>query len=185
MTSRTAQAISVAAVACVVPASAAADPPRASAAKPIAPLAPERLDYKDGASIPPGYHLRSELRTDVLIASGIIFWTAYSTQSAISFISGRLACELKGKPPWCEEGRRYYPLFIPVVGPFVFTRTGNATPAEQTGLIAVGALQIAGIMIITAAVTSPRKVLIRNTPAITVSPKVGRGMMGLSVEGML
>jgi hypothetical protein len=145
-----------------VPASApVSEPATAKAAAPPKQPGPIRLDYQEGQPIPPGYALRSEFRTELLIAGGLGAWGGYIAASAIAWIGVRTQCELKGKFFNCPEGLGYYPLNIPLAGPVIGIYTLETTGAETAGLIALSALQGVGLTLVVAGFTLPRKRLAR------------------------
>jgi hypothetical protein len=119
------------------------------------------LDYKKGQPIPPGYSLRSEFRTELLIAGGLGAWGGYIAAAAIAWIGVRTQCELKGKLGYCEEGLGYYPLNLPLAGPIVGIYTLDTDGPKTAGLIALSAVQVVGLGVIVAGFAFPRKHLAR------------------------
>jgi hypothetical protein len=119
------------------------------------------LDYQEGQPIPPGYALRSQFRTELLIAGGVGAWGGYIAASAIAWIGVRTQCELKGKFLNCPDGLGYYPLNIPLAGPVIGIYTLETTGAETAGLIALSALQGVGLTLVVAGFALPRKYLAR------------------------
>ncbi|NUQ73118.1 MAG: hypothetical protein HUU21_06150 [Polyangiaceae bacterium] len=124
-------------------------------------MRPIRLDYTNGDPIPPGYAVRSEFRTELLIAGGLGAWGGYIAASAIAWIGVRTQCELKGELAHCQNGLGYYPLNIPLAGPIVGIFTLETTASETAGLIALSSLQAAGVALIAAGFALPRKHLVR------------------------
>jgi hypothetical protein len=136
-------------------------PEKAAALPKQPPPGPIRLNYQEGQPIPPGYALRSEFRTELLIAGGLGAWGGYIAASAIAWVGVRTQCELKGKFLNCPEGLGYYPLNIPVAGPAIGIYTLETNAAETAGLIALSAVQVVGLAVIVAGFALPRKHLAR------------------------
>jgi hypothetical protein len=145
------------------------------------------MDYEEGQPIPPGYTVRTEMRSGVVIGGGIVFWLGYGGSVALAWIGVRTQCELQGQLANCPGGLGYYPLNVPFAGPFIALKTLEPNPLESAGLVALGALQIAGIGILVTGLALPKKELVRtaSAPSIKLVPgAVGSGL-GLRVTGAL
>jgi hypothetical protein len=145
------------------------------------------MEYDEGKPVPTGYQLRSEIRTGIVIAGGVVFWGTYIPAVAIAWVGVRRECELQQKPGYCEGGRGYYPLNIPFAGPFIAIHTLDADAAEGVGLVALGTLQTVGVGLVITGLAAPKKVLVRDAGVrdVTVAPRIGKDSLGIGVTGAM
>jgi hypothetical protein len=159
----------------------------------IVPLGPRRLDYEDGDLIRPGYHLEEQRRNGMIFGGGgafVGFWVA-------SILTGRLAqAEVQtGNAIGCSIGGivnanatcspppdQYWPMYIPLVGPFVTMGTSHASGGGIIGLSVLGLGQMGGLALLITGMVTKNKVLVRNdvqARAPTLMPAVGIGTAGI------
>jgi hypothetical protein len=120
---------------------------------------PARIPYEEGQPAPPGYRLKSEPRTGLVIGGAVTLGTVWiSTILAASIVDAvRNADREKDEPR--DNGAA--PLFIPVFGPFIAISTLDAEGPGTTLLVMDGLAQGAGAAMLIAGLTAERKVWVR------------------------
>ena len=120
---------------------------------------PARIPYEEGQRAPPGYQLKSEPRTGLVIGGAVTLGTVWiSTILAASIVDAvRNADREKDEPR--DNGAA--PLFIPVFGPFIAISTLDAEGPGITVLVMDGLAQGAGAGMLIAGLTAERKVWVR------------------------
>jgi hypothetical protein len=140
----------------------------------------EIADWKDGDSVPDGYHPVERTRRGLVIGGSVLFGTTY-------FLSVLAAAGSGDANP--GETNPLWPMWIPAVGPFIqMTKTSSET--ANVFLALDGAAQTAGLIMLFYGLTSPKTVLVRNDlaaadtkPHVNAAPIVGRNMTGVGVVG--
>lgn len=132
------------------------------------------MPYQDGYLVPPGYHVETRMRRGPVIAGAVMLGAGYGIAAAVGASSVGESSE--------DE---LLPLFIPIVGPFI--TVGSLDFSGDFGglgfiliglpLILDGLLQAAGAIALTAGITSPKQVLVRDgalvsssTPRLRIKP---------------
>ncbi len=114
-------------------------------------------DYQVGDPIPPGYHPSTKLRGWAIGAGLGMFGAAYLPSVFVAAIASDI-CDTSSScrnPAW--------PLWIPVVGPFVAIGTYGASSATVNVFLVIdGLLQTAGAALTIYGFAAPKTVLVRN-----------------------
>lgn len=139
-------------------------------------LLPLEMKYDPEKGIPPGYKLAEKRRTSLAIAGASIFgglWIASAIAGGFIEDSGR----------W--NGQHGWPMYIPVLGPFITIDSARASTAGATPLVFDGIGQAAGVAMFIIGMASSEKVLkyqfevgkLSVTPV--AAPRDGGGFAGL------
>lgn len=145
--------------------------------------------WEPGDPVPDGY------RPDTRPHSGLVKGGAATLFSlwGISAIAGSFLVVAEDED--AEDGvdgngidaEDYYPLFIPVVGPFVTIGTAETSRAASVALVADGIGQTAGLAMFIAGLAARQDVLVRiptyGKGSMEVRPVVGKGFQGVGVNG--
>jgi len=140
---------------------------------PAAPYKPARIEnWNPGDPIPEGYHADSRPRMGMVVGGALTFGIPY----LISIIGGAIAIDT-GSP-------NFWPLFVPVVGPFI---QAGFVPSATEKLLFVfdGLAQVAGAAMFIVGLAVPHTYLTRDrmawiapTPIITRNGGAGVGLGG-------
>jgi hypothetical protein len=131
----------------------------------------EIKDYHDGDPIPPGYHPVSRVRGG-LIGGGAGLFGAFYLISALVAAIGTDVCDALNN---CHNG--FWPMWIPVAGPFITMGTAGGSATGDVFLVLDGLAQAGGIAMIIAGAVG-RTVLVRNDlgmPKLELKPMTGMG----------
>jgi hypothetical protein len=139
-------------------------------------LLPLEMKYDPDKGVPPGYKLAEKRRTGLAIAGASIFgglWIGSAIAGGFMEDSGR----------W--NGTHGWPMYIPVLGPFITIDSAKASTAGATPLVFVGLGQAAGVAMFIIGMASSEKILkyqfetgpVALTPV--AGPTEGGGFAGL------
>ncbi|AKT39169.1 uncharacterized protein CMC5_033160 [Chondromyces crocatus] len=144
---------------------------------------PERLPYKKGTAIPPGYTLKTRTRLGLVIAGAVTFGTAYAASVATAVVGT------------AQGSTELIPLLVPVVGPMITIPTYYLAESRDDGGTAVGVLmldalvQSGGLVLLMAGLRFKKKELVRKDVGLShveVTPMpMGVGGLGLGVMGSM
>ncbi len=122
----------------------------------IASLGPAELDWTQGALISPGYHPARQLRVGWIISGSVVF-------SVLYFWSAFTADGHYANPD--DKGRANADaLYVPVAGPFIQMSQPNNVAGNVFNVID-GLGQAAGIVMLVYGLTSPKTIVVRDSPA--------------------
>jgi len=142
---------------------------------------PERLPYHEGEPIPPGYRLEETPRYG-LVAGGA------TLTGVLWAISLNAAIAMDREPDGTDDPNfddMYWPMFIPVVGPFATIGTADSSGTGAAILALDGVLQTTGLVLLIAGFAAPNKELVRRPSPFTITPVVSPQAAGLSLSGSL
>ena len=122
---------------------------------------PDRLPYREGYLVPPGYHVETHVSKPMVITGSVLFGTTYLASAAIGLTS------------LDNDYSEAAPMLIPIAGPFI--TLGNANFNNEYGKLAFmvvglplifdGLAQTAGVITLIAGLASPRQSLVRDGAA--------------------
>jgi len=140
-----------------------------------APAGPKQLAYKEGDPIPAGYHPEKRARKGLVVGGACMFGAAY-----LGSLLGYAFASDNGD-------HEYWPLVVPVLGPFLTMATANVPLVKGDGapgvlLLIDGVLQGGGVALAVLGITEKKTVLLRNDIGVRVWPLVGPGAYGLSAS---
>lgn len=130
-------------------------------------LLPLEMKYDSEKGIPPGYRVVEQRRTNIAIAGASIFgglWIASAIAGGIMEDSGKYS------------GHHGWPMYLPVVGPFITIASYDASAGGATPLVFVGLGQAAGLAMLIAGMVTREKWLkyqFEPTAALKMTPTVG------------
>jgi hypothetical protein len=132
--------------------------PPAYYAPAIAPVqGPKKLDYDEGQPIPAGYHLRTGMRTGMVIGGGALLGAWW----IVSILSGATLGAVDDANH--KHTERSAILFVPVAGPWIGMSTLHPDSATATfGLGVLGVGQTLGAALLIAGIAIPKTELIRD-----------------------
>jgi hypothetical protein len=136
-------------------------------------------DYQAGDPVPPGYHPSTRVRGWAIGAGLGMFGAAYLPSLFVAAI-GSDVCDSAG----CNNVA--WPLYIPVVGPFITIGTYGATSATANIFLVIdGLLQSAGAALTIWGIASPKTVLVRNDlGSLSIAPTMVAGTSpGIGLSG--
>jgi hypothetical protein len=153
-------------------------PPPPAYAVPAGPA--EIEDWEEGEPIPPGYVPESRVRKGLVIAGAITLGVKWLIDIPVALILVAAEEVVEG------ESTRYWPLFIPAVGPFITmgTATNEATAAYV--LLAIdGVIQTGGLAMLIVGLAAQETVLVRQSKGfdLKVAPVVGHDFQGIGLTG--
>jgi hypothetical protein len=159
-------------------------PPQAPSAPPRQPVyfvddeAAESLPFREGTTVPPGYRLDSSPRV-ALVATGASVSGVLWLISTITAIGLDKRTPVAGDPNFDDM---YWPMFIPVIGPFIAIGTAESS-GTGAGILALdGALQAGGLAMMIAGFVAPKLELVPQK-GIYLNAQAAPGLPGLSVGG--
>jgi hypothetical protein len=159
-------------------------PPPAPAAPPREPVyfvdddAAEKIPFREGTSVPPGFRLDSSPRV-ALVATGASVSGALWLISTVTAIGLDKQTPVAGDPNFDDM---YWPMFIPVIGPFIAIGTADSS-GTGAGILALdGALQAGGLAMMIAGFVAPKLQLVPQK-GIYLNGQAAPGLGGLSVGG--
>ena len=93
---------------------------------------------------------------------------------------------MKADTPFCEwtlgaRDCQYWPLFVPVAGPFIALGPADVAGAEIAVLLLDGLVQVGGLVRVVVGVARPRTVLVRGDLAVQPMPLADG--LGMSLSG--
>ncbi len=143
------------------------------------PIGPKRIDYEEGAPIPPGYRVETLPNRGLIIGGAVTFASTY----LLSTFVGAVAVDGGGDD-------EFAPLFIPVIGPFITVATAESEGIGTFMLLVDGIAQAGGVAMFVAGMLTDRKYLIRNDivtakSKLTITPVVSSQTLGLTLRGTL
>ncbi len=127
-------------------------------------LLPLEMKYDPDKGVPPGYRLTERRRTSVAVAGGSIFgglWIASAIAGGVMEDGGRY------------NGRHGWPMYIPVLGPFITIASYEASAGGATPLAFLGLGQAAGVATFIYGMVSREKILkyqFAETTGLQISP---------------
>jgi len=122
-------------------------------------------------TIPEGYMVKTERRPGLYITGAALLGSTY----IISTLSATIAME-EGDPG-------IWPLYIPVVGPFITLATmDNRTPTSAYFLVLDGLAQAAGVGMLAGGLAG--KSWIVPIPRVAYDPNVGQAEAGVQLVGL-
>lgn len=136
-------------------------------------------DYQAGDPVPPGYHPSTRVRGWAIGAGLGMFGAAYLPSVFVAAIVSD-ACDAAG----CRNVA--WPLFIPVLGPFITIGTyGGTSTTANAFLVLDGLIQAGGAAMFIYGLAAPKTVLVRNdVGSLHVQPMmVGGTSPGISLGG--
>ena len=160
--------------------------PRWNGATPTA----DRLPYRDGKPIPPGYSidtvpLKGMIAGGASLAAGLHLVSMIAAVALDAEADEVIVDEQGGTRTDPEFSDRYTPLFIPLVGPFIAVKTADSFGTGRAILIMNGVGQVTGAALMIAGLVTTKKELVRDEAPISfnVAPMVADGGGGVSLEG--
>lgn len=142
-------------------------------------------DYTEGDPIPPGYHVESRVRGG-LIGGGLgMFGGAYLISVLVAAVGSDISsvCNSYAGSGTCTNP--LWPLYLPVVGPWVTMGTAGGSATGLVFLAIDGLLQGAGAAMTIIGIAVPKTVLVRNdlgslqiTPMMVGGTSPGFGLAG-------
>lgn len=136
------------------------------------------LPYQEGSAIPNGYRLRGSPRYG-LVGGGIALTSALWTISTAAAIVLDEEDSPDGDPNFDDM---YWPMFIPVVGPFIAIKTADASGTGAAILALDGVVQTAGLAMLIAGLAAPKLELVPQQK-IHIAPRVSAGSLSLELGG--
>ncbi len=137
-----------------------------------------RVPYRDGMPVPEGYHLEDSPRYG-LVAGGVSVASTLWVVSMISAVALDKEDSVEGDPNFDDM---YWPMFIPVVGPFATIGTADSSGTGAAILGLNGALQAAGVAMAIAGFAAPSVEVVEDYD-LTLAPVAGDGIGGVSISG--
>ncbi|MBK8940050.1 MAG: hypothetical protein IPM79_21125 [Polyangiaceae bacterium] len=136
------------------------------------------LPYHAGARVPRGFRLDTSPRYG-LVAAGVTTMGSLWTASFIAAIALDKEQGSNGDPNFDDM---YWPMFIPVLGPFITIGTADSS-GTGAGILALdGALQAGGLAMLITGLVAPKSELIPQR-RVKFTPRAGGGSVGLDVSG--
>jgi hypothetical protein len=136
------------------------------------------LPYRDGVHVPRGFRLDASPRYALVVAGA-------STSGALWVISTIAAIGLDKKKAVDGDPNfddMYWPMFIPVVGPFISIGTANAS-GTGAGILALdGAFQAGGLALMISGLAAPKVELIPQK-SLYLTAEGAPGVPGLGLGG--
>jgi hypothetical protein len=128
---------------------------------------PKTIEYEEGDPIPPGYDLQTRANRGLLIAG----FTVWGTPYLISLVTGTVALLSDDR-----DADTFWPLLVPVGGPFIALSTLDAEGSGIFWLTVDGVVQAGGVLMVAAAFASEDMVLERRQePGEWPSPNARAG----------
>lgn len=155
------------------------DPP--SAERPVLRLRKDtapRIPYHESMPVPEGYHLESTPRYG-LVAAGVSMTATLWVVSTITAITLDREKSDDGDPNFDDM---YWPMFIPVAGPFATIATADSSGTGAAILALDGAIQTLGLALAIAGFAAPTIELVPDY-VLTVAPTASGDTGGLCVSG--
>jgi hypothetical protein len=142
------------------------------------------LDYREGDPIPPGYGRETKIRLGLVIAGAI-------TMGVPWLLSAALAQPMQsihdGLDDYDQHDVQFWPMFLPLAGPFVTIGTAAPDALGTFVLAADGVLQCGGLALLIVGLTAPRDVLVWEGPGESAlslgAAPLGRGAWGMALAG--
>lgn len=136
------------------------------------------LPFREGTQVPKGFRLDTSPRAGLIVA-GASTSGALWVVSLISAIALDKQPAVEGDPNFDDM---YWPMFIPVVGPFISIGTADAS-GTGAGILALdGAFQAGGLALMIAGFAAPKVELVPQK-GVYLSAEAAPGAPGLSVGG--
>lgn len=149
----------------------------------------DRLPYRDGKPVPPGYSVdivprRGMIAGGAALAGGLHMISMISAIALDAEADQVITDEQGGQRTDPEFSGRYTPLFIPLVGPFIAVKTSDANGTGSAILIMNGVAQVTGLSLVLSGLIATKKELVRDDAvSFTVAPLAAEGGGGVSLEG--
>jgi hypothetical protein len=144
------------------------------------------MSYHEGQPIPPGYSLDSEPIWGLVIAGLVTTTTLWVFSAAIGLgLEDEEGHSEQSTPYYTREAVHYWPLALPIVGPFVTLGTGDAQGPAVSMMVLDGILQTGGLVLIIAGAAAKRDVLVWNGQGAQVraAPIVVANGAGMGASG--
>jgi hypothetical protein len=141
---------------------------------------PEELPYREGAPVPPGYHVETRIRRKMVIGGGVTLAATWAFSAVMASVV-------------VQYDSRVAPLYVPVVGPFIAIGTSaqqlHASDRTTVSLLYAidGLAQTAGLALLIAGIAAKETVLLYGPPTTaTAAPRpellVGPGSASLRLR---
>lgn len=147
-------------------------------------------DWEPGDPIPEGYRQDTQSRGGLVKGGAATLFSVYGLTAVVgSFLV--LAEDIDTEDGVDDNGvdpEDYYPLFIPVAGPFVTIATADTGRAASAVLVVDGVAQVAGFAMFIAGFAAQKDVLVRiptyaGGPTLELTPLVGKEVQGVGLHG--
>jgi hypothetical protein len=129
---------------------------------PGTPMAYDIDDWEEGDPIPPGYRPDTRIRKGLVIGGAVTLgavWLVFGVLPASIMVAVEETDEADFSNDTGEDKEDYYPLYIPVAGPFVTIFTTESQAAGTALLIIDGVAQTAGLAMLIAGLAAQKTVL--------------------------
>jgi hypothetical protein len=135
-------------------------------------------DWQDGDPIPEGYIKTTRLRTGLIGGGAGLFGGLY----LVSVLSGAILYDYNRRTGQSQD---HWPLFVPVIGPFIDIGTGRSMTAYGAVTLVIDGLgQAGGVAMIIAGVAAPKTVLVRVAGVeVMPMPIVAKDVRGFGFAG--
>lgn len=138
-------------------------------------------DWDDRQPIPPGYHPESEVRMGLVIAGASTLGALWLTSVVIGAVGAETQEAIDCTFNECDQGDEWYPLFVPVAGPFIAAGTLDASGAGLGLLIFDGVVQAGGLAMLIAGLAAQKTVLRRDLGGLELELAPTAGPQGGSL----
>lgn len=142
------------------------------------PDAQQRIPYHESMTVPEGYHLEETPRYG-LIATGVSITSTLWLVSTISAIALDREASQNGDPNFDDM---YWPMFIPVAGPFVAIGTADSSGTGAAILALDGTIQAVGLALTIAGFAAPTVEIVEDYE-ITITPTASSENGGMAISG--
>ena len=145
--------------------------------------------WEPGDPVPDGYRPDTRSRSGLVKAGAATLFSVYGLTAIVGsfFVLAEDVDAEDGVDGNGIDSEDYYPLFIPVVGPFVTIGTAQTDRAASTVLVANGIAQTAGLAMFIAGFAAQQDVLVRiptyGQAVVEMKPLIGAGFQGVGVNG--
>lgn len=164
------------------PAPSPPPPPPASVTTPHIEVTPyvsnDPRPYYPEEGVPDGYRLEESPRIGLVVSGAVLM-------SALWITSASAAVALDREDDGTDDPNfddKYWPMFIPVVGPFVTIKTADSSGTGAAILALDGAAQAVGLGMFIAGFAAPKRELVPKR-SLRVTPTISPKLAGLSASG--
>lgn len=145
--------------------------------------------WEPGDPVPDGYRPDTQARSGLVKGGAATLFSVYGLTAIVGsfFVLAEDVDAEDGVDGNGIDAEDYYPLFIPVVGPFVTIGTAHTDRAASTVLVANGIAQTAGLAMFIAGFAAQQDVLVRiptyGQAVVEMKPLIGADFQGVGVNG--